>query len=76
MYAKALGRVPTSEEKARLIALLGSKEAVVAALIFASGFFYFPLLFVMRAVSIGEVRAAFRRERGPAAAGLPGGLDA
>ncbi len=63
--------------KAALIERLGSKEVLVAALIFAAGIFYFPVLFAIRAVTFGEVRAAFQRERGPTGgAGLPGGFDA
>lgn len=56
---------------------LGSKEAAIALLILGGGTFYFVVAFLVRAVTISEVRAAFRRERGPAGGGggLPPGLD-
>lgn len=65
-------------ERAALQHALGSKEIVVALLIFGAGLLYFPLLFVLRAVTFAEVRGAFRREAGPRSgeAALPGGLDA
>lgn len=58
-------------------ARLGSKEAAIALLILGGGVFYFILAFIFRAVTFSEVRAAFRRERGPAGGGgaLPPGLD-
>lgn len=57
--------------------VLGSKEIAVAVLIFGGGLSYFIVLFLVRAVTIGEVRAAFRRERGATGegGGLPPGLD-
>ncbi|MGE3929344.1 MAG: murein biosynthesis integral membrane protein MurJ [Hyphomonadaceae bacterium] len=60
-----------------LIEALGSKEAAVGLLILGGGTFYFAIAFLVRAVTFSEVRAAFRRERGPAAGGggLPPGLD-
>lgn len=56
---------------------LGSKEAAVALLILGGGTLYFAVAFLVRAVTISEVRSAFRRERGPAGGGggLPPGLD-
>jgi putative peptidoglycan lipid II flippase len=63
-------------QRPALEALLGSKEAAVALVIFAGGTVYFACVFLFRAVTIGEVRAAFRRERGPqGGAGLPPGLE-
>jgi peptidoglycan biosynthesis protein MviN/MurJ (putative lipid II flippase) len=56
-------------------AVLGSKEVAVAVVIFGGGLFYFGCAFAFRAVSLDEVRAAFRRERGPAAPGLPGSFE-
>jgi putative peptidoglycan lipid II flippase len=63
--------------RAALESALGSKEAAVATLILAGGIFYFALVFAFRAVTFGEVRAAFRRERGSAGGGggLPPGVD-
>jgi putative peptidoglycan lipid II flippase len=63
--------------RAVLEAQLGSKEAAVLLVILGGGTLYFVLAFVLRAVTFSEVRAAFRRERGPAGggAGLPPGLD-
>jgi hypothetical protein len=60
-----------------LEAQLGSKEALIAIIILGGGTFYFLVAFLVRAVTISEVRAAFRRERGPAGGrgGLPPGLD-
>lgn len=60
-----------------LEAALGSKEAAIALLILGGGVLYFTVAFLVRAVTISEVRAAFRRERGPAdgGGGLPPGLD-
>jgi len=57
--------------------VLGNKEIAVAVLIFGGGVSYFIVLFLVRAVTVGEVRAAFRRERGAPAGGggLPPGLD-
>lgn len=65
------------ENRAALEARLGSKEAAVAFVILAGGTFYFALAFIVRAVTFREVRAAFRREKGPAGGGggLPPGLD-
>ncbi len=63
-------------ERAWLIGLFGSKEAAIAAVIFAGGIGYFALIFVLRAVTVGEVLGAFRRERGaPAQGALPGGFE-
>lgn len=63
--------------RALLEAQLGSKEAAAAAVILVGGTFYFIVAFLVRAVTISEVRAAFKREKGPAGggAGLPPGLD-
>jgi len=63
--------------RAWLEAQLGSKEASIALLILAGGTFYFVVAFLVRAVTISEVRAAFKRERGPAGGGggLPPGFD-
>lgn len=60
-----------------LEAQLGSKEAAAAAAILAGGAFYFVVAFLVRAVTWGEVRAAFKREKGPSVGGggLPPGLD-
>ena len=60
-----------------LEAFFGSKEAAVAVLILVGGTFYFAVAFLVRAVTFSEVRAAFKRERGPAGGGaaLPPGLD-
>ena len=57
---------------------LGAKEIAVAALILGGGVGYFVFLFVSRAVTLGEVRAAFRREKSApgGAGGLPPGMDA
>ena len=56
---------------------LGSKEASIALLILGGGTFYFIVAFLVRAVTISEVRAAFKRQPGPAGGGggLPPGLD-
>ncbi|NWG54200.1 MAG: murein biosynthesis integral membrane protein MurJ [Hydrogenophilaceae bacterium] len=65
-------------QRATLEALLGGKEMAIAAVIGVGGVVYFVCAFLFRAVTISEVRAAFRRERGPAGAGsggLPGGFD-
>ncbi|MEZ5959667.1 MAG: murein biosynthesis integral membrane protein MurJ [Hyphomonadaceae bacterium] len=61
----------------QLEAALGSKEAAIALIILGGGSFYFLVAFLVRAVTVSEVRAAFRRERGPAGGGggLPPGLD-
>jgi putative peptidoglycan lipid II flippase len=59
-------------------AALGGKEFAIAAIILGGGTGYFILLFLVRGVTFAEVRAAFRREPGPAAGaggGLPPGLD-
>jgi putative peptidoglycan lipid II flippase len=60
-----------------LEASLGSKEAAIALLILGGGTMYFVVAFLVRAVTISEVRAAFKRERGPSdvGGGLPPGLD-
>jgi putative peptidoglycan lipid II flippase len=60
-----------------VVALLGNKEIAVAVMILGGGTAYFIVLFLVGAVSIAEVRGAFRRERGPAGGGggLPPGLD-
>ncbi|UPT62885.1 MAG: hypothetical protein M0D54_21610 [Hyphomonadaceae bacterium JAD_PAG50586_4] len=49
-----------------LEAQLGSKEAAIGLLILGGGTFYFVVAFLVRAVTISEVRGAFKRERGPA----------
>jgi len=63
--------------RAELEAQFGSKEAAIAFVILAGGTFYFAVAFIVRAVTFSEVRAAFRRERGPSngGGGLPPGLD-
>lgn len=60
-----------------VLEVLGNKEIAVAVLIFGGGISYFIVLFLVRAVTIGEVRGAFRRERGAAngGGGLPPSLD-
>jgi putative peptidoglycan lipid II flippase len=60
-----------------VLGVLGNKEIAVAVLIFGGGISYFIVLFLVRAVTIGEVRGAFRRERGAAGGGggLPPSLD-
>ncbi len=60
-----------------LEALLGSKELAVLALIIGGGLSYFAVLFLTGSVTVGEVRAALRRERGATAGagGLPPGLE-
>lgn len=60
-----------------LIAMLGSKEAAVALMILGGGTAYFIVLFLVGAVTISEVRAAFRREKGAPTEGgaLPPGAD-
>jgi putative peptidoglycan lipid II flippase len=62
-------------QRAMLEAMLGPKEIVVALLILGGGTLYFVLAFVLRAVTVSEVRAAFKRERGAEGAALPPGLD-
>jgi putative peptidoglycan lipid II flippase len=64
--------------RALLEAQLGSKEATIALVILAGGVLYFIVAFIVRAVTLSEVRDAFRREKGPAngGGGLPPGLDA
>lgn len=63
-------------ERAMLEAALGPKEVVVALLIFGGGAIYFVLVFALRAVTVSEVRTAFKRERAPAGeGGLPPGVD-
>jgi putative peptidoglycan lipid II flippase len=63
--------------RAALEAALGSKELAIALIILVGGTFYFAVAFLVRAVTVSEVRAAFKRERGPAGGGggLPPGLD-
>jgi putative peptidoglycan lipid II flippase len=60
-----------------LEAALGSKEAAIALLILGGGTFYFLVAFLVRAVTVSEVRSALHRERGSAngGGGLPPGLD-
>jgi putative peptidoglycan lipid II flippase len=60
-----------------LEARFGSKEGAVLFVILGGGAFYFALAFIVRAVTLAEVRGAFRRERGAPAEGgaLPPGLD-
>jgi putative peptidoglycan lipid II flippase len=55
--------------------MFGSKEIAIAAFIFGGGGFYFLCAFLFRAVTVAEVRAAFRRERGPSSPVLPTGMD-
>jgi len=62
--------------RALLEAQLGSKEAAIALLIFGGGTSYFLFLFLTGAVTISEVRGAFRRERGaPAGSTAPPNID-
>jgi hypothetical protein len=51
---------------------------LILALAVAAAGLYFPLLFALRAVTVAEVRAAFRREAGPRGGqgGLPMSFDA
>lgn len=56
-------------------ALGGSKELAVSLLIFGGGSVYFLLLFGLRAVTVGELRGALRREAGPSGPDLPGAFD-
>ncbi|MBL8549825.1 MAG: murein biosynthesis integral membrane protein MurJ [Hyphomonadaceae bacterium] len=53
---------------------LGSKEIAIVATILVCGTSYFVFAFIFRAVTFKEVRAAFRREKGPAG-GVPGGFE-
>jgi putative peptidoglycan lipid II flippase len=64
-------------ERAALQAMFGSKEAAVALVILCGGALYFVCAFLFRAVTFGEVRTAFRRERGAegGSPGLPSGLE-
>lgn len=64
--------------KDQLIAIVGSKEVLMLALAVVAAALYFPLLFVLRAVRVSEVRAAFRRDPGPrnGGGGLPMSFDA
>jgi putative peptidoglycan lipid II flippase len=57
--------------------LLGPKEWAVVSVILIGGTSYFIVLFLIRAVTVSEVRAAFRREKGAPTTGtaLPPGLD-
>jgi putative peptidoglycan lipid II flippase len=66
-----------NQNRAALEAWLGSKEAAIVFVVLAGGTFYFILAFIVRAVTFSEVRAAFKRERGPVSGGggLPPGLD-
>lgn len=66
------------QNRAALEAMLGAKEIVVALLILGGGIGYFIFLFVSRAVTLGEVRAAFKREKGApgGGGGLPPAMDA
>lgn len=63
--------------RAALEAVLGAKEVAVAVLILGGGIGYFVFLFLTRAVTLKEVRAAMRREKGAPAGGggLPPSLD-
>ncbi len=63
--------------RAALEAQLGSKEAAILLVILGGGTLYFVMAFVLRAVTIADVRAGFRRERGASGGGggLPPGLD-
>lgn len=64
--------------RATLESIFGSKEVVMAVLALAAAGLYFPLLFVLRAVTMREVKAAFRRDPGPrgGAGALPASFDA
>ncbi len=55
----------------------GPKEAAVVAAILGGGTAYFILLFLIRAVTVSEVRGAFRREKAapPGGGALPPSLD-
>ncbi|HRE44929.1 MAG TPA: murein biosynthesis integral membrane protein MurJ, partial [Terricaulis sp.] len=63
--------------RAAIEGLLGPKEVAVAVLILGGGISYFVFLFLTRAVTLAEVRAAMRREKGAPAGGggLPPSLD-
>lgn len=63
--------------RAVLEGVFGSKEAAIALLVLGGGIGYFMLLFVSRAVTLGEVRGALRREKGAANGGgaLPPSLE-
>ncbi|HRO03776.1 MAG TPA: polysaccharide biosynthesis C-terminal domain-containing protein, partial [Terricaulis sp.] len=65
------------QNRAALEAALGAKEIAVGLLILCGGIGYFVFLFISRAVTLGEVRAAFKREKGPlgGGGGLPPGMD-
>lgn len=66
-----------NENRPALEAQFGSKEGAILFVIISAGLFYFALAFIVRAVTFAEVRAAFRREKGPpgGGGGLPPGLD-
>jgi len=61
--------------RAALETQFGSKEGAVLFVILAGGTFYFALAFIVRAVTLSEVRAALRRPPGGGggAGGLPPG---
>lgn len=63
-------------ERAAIEAALGSKETAILVVIGVGAALYFVCAFLFRAVTFGEIRRAFRRERGaPDAPTLPGGMD-
>jgi len=65
-------------QREALVAAFGSKEIAIMTIILGGGVFYFICAFLFRAVTVKEVRAAFRRERGPeggAGPGLPGAIE-
>jgi putative peptidoglycan lipid II flippase len=61
----------------RMAALLWSKEVAVLTVAFSAFLLYCAAALALRAVTVSEIRRAFRRERGAPAAGgaLPPGLD-
>ena len=64
-------------ERPPLLPARWQQELVIALLILGGGTFYFIVAFLVRAVTISEVRAAFKRQPGPAGGGggLPPGVD-
>jgi len=69
--AGALGAAAFNQE-AVIEAVFGSKELAVVAVAFAGACLYFAAALLLRAVTLGEIRSALRREKGPA---LPSSED-